>query len=129
MLLSCAHETTRKELSRFARLAEGARVRPCHLRFSGSFPKAELFGLTSQLRRASVSIPANIAEGFKKRGIKDKLRLLNVAQGSAEETHYYLILAQDLRYGDTSKLREALGQVIRMLEAYCKALGKNHPGA
>jgi hypothetical protein len=55
-------------------------------RFSGSFPKAELFGLTSQLRRASVSIPANIAEGFKKRGIKDKLRLLNVAQGSAEET-------------------------------------------
>jgi four helix bundle protein len=72
--------------------------------------------------------PANVAEGFKKRGIKDKLLLLNVAQGSAEETHYYLILAQDLGYGDTSKLREALGEVVRMLEAYCKALSKNHPG-
>src|SRR5215471_7125990 len=91
-------------------------------RFTRSFPKSELFCLTSHLRRASISIPANIAEGFKKRGAKDKLRLLNVAQGSAEETHYYLILAQDLGYGDTSKLREALGEVVRMLEAYCKAL-------
>ena len=97
-------------------------------RFTRSFPKSELFCLTSQLRRASISIPANIAEGFKKRGAKDKLRLLNVAQGSAEETHYYLILAQDLGYGDTSKRREALGEAVRMLEAYCKALSKNHPG-
>jgi four helix bundle protein len=96
-------------------------------RFSGSFPKSELFGLTSQLRRACVSIPANIAEGFKKRGIKDKLRLLNVAQGSAEETHYYLILAQDLKYGETESLRRALGEVIRLLEGYCKAVTQNHP--
>jgi four helix bundle protein len=96
-------------------------------RLSGSFSKSELFGLTSQLRRASISIPANIAEGFKKRGAKDKLRLLNVAQGSAEETHYYLILAQDLGYGNTSTLREAPGEVVRMLEAYSKALSKNHP--
>ena len=97
-------------------------------RFTRSFPKSELFCLTAQLRRASISIPANIAEGFKKRGVKDKLRLLNVAQGSAEESHYYLILAEDLGYGNTSTLRGALGEVVRMLEAYCKALGKNHPG-
>jgi four helix bundle protein len=97
-------------------------------RFTRSFPKSGLFSLTSQLRRASISIPANIAEGFKKRGVKDKLRLLNVTLCSAEESHYYLILAEDLGYGDTSRLRETLGQVVRMLEAYCKALGKNHPG-
>jgi four helix bundle protein len=51
-----------------------------------SFPRREIYGLTSQLRRAAVSIPANIVEGFKKRGHKDKLRFLNIAQGSLEET-------------------------------------------
>jgi four helix bundle protein len=51
-------------------------------RFTESFPKSELYGLVSQLRRAAVSIPANIAEGFKKRGKADKARFMNVAQGS-----------------------------------------------
>ena len=58
--------------------------------------KNELFGLTAQMRRAAISIPANIAEGFKKRGVKDKICLLNVAQGSVEESQYYLILSHDL---------------------------------
>jgi four helix bundle protein len=52
------------------------------------FPKSELFGLTSQMRRAAVSIPANIAEGFKKRGPRDKVRVLNIGQGSLEESLY-----------------------------------------
>ena len=52
-------------------------------RFTAAFPKHELFGLTSQLRRAAVSVPANFAEGFKKRGIADKIRIYNIAQGLA----------------------------------------------
>jgi four helix bundle protein len=58
-------------------------------RLSQSFPKSELYGLTSQFRRAAVSIAANIAEGFRKRGKADKLRFYNIAQGSLEECRYY----------------------------------------
>ena len=65
-------------------------------KFSERFPKHELFGLSAQFRRASISIPANIAEGFKKRGISDKVRFYNIAQGSLEECRYYLILSRDL---------------------------------
>ncbi len=54
-------------------------------RLTEGFPKQEMFGLTSQLRRAAVSVPANFAEGFKKVGIADKLRFCNIAQGSLEE--------------------------------------------
>src|SRR5262245_50937790 len=73
-------------------------------RVSASFPKHETFGLTSQLRRAAVSIPANIAEGFVKRGKPDKARLMNVAQGSLEDARYYLILANDLGYSNDAAL-------------------------
>ena len=59
-----------------------------------SFPRSELFVLTSQMRRAGISIPSNIAEGFKKRSTKEKVHLLNVAQASLEESQYYLILTQ-----------------------------------
>ena len=57
------------------------------------FPADERFGLIAQLRRSAVSIPANIAEGFKKRSKSDKVRFMNIAQGSLEESLYYLILA------------------------------------
>jgi four helix bundle protein len=57
------------------------------------FPKLELFGLTSQIRRSAVSIAANIAEGYKKKNNLDKARFFNISQGSLEETLYYLILA------------------------------------
>jgi four helix bundle protein len=74
--------------------------------------------LTSQLRRAAVSIPANIAEGFKKRGRPDKGRFLNIAQGSLEECRYYLILAKDLNYGDTTDLNVKLVEVSKILASY-----------
>ena len=86
--------------------------------FTEKFPRAENYGLTSQLRRAAVSIPANIAEGFKKRGRADKVRFLNIAQGSLEECRYYLILAKDLHYGDTAMLQPQLEEVSKLLEAY-----------
>jgi four helix bundle protein len=87
-------------------------------RFTDNFPRAEIYGLTSQLRRAAVSIPANIAEGFKKRGRADKVRFLNIAQGSLEECRYYLILAKDLNYGDTGKLQPQLEEASKLLEVY-----------
>jgi len=90
--------------------------------YSKGFPKEELYGLTSQYRRASVSIAANIAEGFKKRGQKDKARFMNIAQGSLEECRYYLILAQDLGYGSTEKLNELLEEVSKMLSSYGRSI-------
>jgi four helix bundle protein len=87
-------------------------------RLTDNFPRTEIYGLTSQLRRAAVSIPANIAEGFKKRGRADKVRFLNIAQGSLEECRYYLILAKDLNYGDTAQLQPKLEEVSKLLEAY-----------
>ncbi len=85
------------------------------------FPPDERFGLTRQLRRSAVSIPANIAEGFVKRGIADKLRYLNIAQGSLEESRYYLILASDLGIADLSALEEQVDECSRMIEAYCQS--------
>jgi len=66
---------------------------------------------TSQFRRAAVSIPANIAEGFKKTGKLDKFRFMNIAQGSLEECRYYLILARDLKYSKTSDLMSQVEEV------------------
>jgi four helix bundle protein len=86
------------------------------------FPKSEIYGLSSQLRRAAVSIPANIAEGYKKRGPADKTRFMNMAQGSLEEVQYYLILVHDLTYADTITLRVQLDEVSRLLEAYASAI-------
>ncbi len=83
-----------------------------------AFPKQETYGLTSQLRRAAVSIAANIAEGFKKKGKPDKVRFMNVSQGSVEECRYYLILARDLGYGNTTQLSEQLIEVSKILQSY-----------
>jgi len=87
-----------------------------------AFPKSEIYGLSSQLRRAAVSIPANIAEGYKKRGPADKTRFMNMAQGSLEEVQYYRILVHDLTYADTITLRVQLDEVSRLLEAYASAI-------
>jgi len=91
-------------------------------RVTRAFPREELFGLTSQLRRAAVSIPANIAEGFVRRGLADKARFYNIAAGSLEECRYYLILAASLGYADTKTGKDALDEVSRMLESYTAAV-------
>lgn len=67
------------------------------------FPEDERFGLTSQFRRAAVSIAANICEGYRKLSQADKLRFLNIAQGSLEECRYYIILSLDIEYIDQAK--------------------------
>jgi len=74
------------------------------------------------LRRAAVSVSANIAEGFKRRGRGDKTRFLNIAQGSLEECRYFLILTQDLRYGDTQPAMALLEDISRLLGAYIHRL-------
>ncbi|HWB53047.1 MAG TPA: four helix bundle protein [Tepidisphaeraceae bacterium] len=91
-------------------------------RVTKTFPREEAFGLTSQLRRAAVSIAANIAEGFAKRSRADKARFFNIAQGSLEESRYYLILAADLEYATTGDLLCSLDEISKMLESYCRTL-------
>ena len=95
-------------------------------RLTSGFPREEVYGLTSQLRRAAVSIAANIAEGFKKTGAADKIRFLNISQGSLEECRYYLILANDLGYGSTGKLQEQVDEVAKLLAAYSNAVKRNN---
>jgi four helix bundle protein len=87
-------------------------------RLTDSFPKNEIYGLTSQLRRAAISIPANIAEGFKKKTKGDKAWFMNIAQGPVEECRYYLILSKDLGYGDTEELMSRLEEISKLLGAY-----------
>lgn len=86
------------------------------------FPPDERFGITRQLRRSAVSIPANIAEGLVKRGTADKLRYLNIAQGSLEESRYYLILAGDLGLADLCALERLVHECSRMIEAYAQSM-------
>jgi four helix bundle protein len=76
------------------------------------FPDSEKFGITSQLRRCSASIPANIAEGCGRDTAADMARFLQIAMGSASELHYHLILANDLQYLDAMAARELLIEII-----------------
>ena len=78
--------------------------------------------MSLQFRRAAVSIPANIAEGFRRRSRKEKARFLNIAEGSIEECRYYLILARDLGYGNEAELMGLLEEVSRMLSSYTQAV-------
>jgi len=91
-------------------------------RLTSSFPKSETYGLAVQMRRAAVSIPANIAEGFKRRGKTDKARFMNIAEGSLEESRYYLILTQDLGYAQTGVQMNVLEEASRLLNAYAQAI-------
>jgi len=85
---------------------------------TANFPKTELFGLVSQLRRASTSIGCNIVEGLGRRGDRELLRFLRIAQGSSVEVEYQLLLAHDLGFVadvDYKRLNVAIGEIGRML--------------
>jgi len=91
-------------------------------RLTSTYPKAEIFGLVPQMRRSAVSVPANIAEGFKRKGRSDKARVMNIAQGSLEELRYYFILSHDLGYLKSADGSEDVDEIARMLAAYIGTL-------
>lgn len=99
-------------------------------RTTNTFPETEKFCLISQFQRAAVSIPANIAEGYKKISKADKLRFLNIAQGSLEECRYYIILSKDLNYISEdiyNNMTWSLEEVSYLLNNYCKGIiNKRH---
>lgn len=90
------------------------------------FPKDELFGLTNQLRRAAVSIPANLVEGYARASTKEFLQFLFIAQGSLAEVEYYLILSKELEYlnqdayDDLEEKRKIVGGMLHGLIASLK---------
>ena len=90
-----------------------------------TFPSFERFGLSSQFQRAAVSIPANIAEGYRKDGMADKLRFLNIAQGSLEECRYYILLSYDLNYIDQetyNNMNASIEETSKLLNAYYRGI-------
>lgn len=98
-------------------------------RATKDFPKEELYGLTSQIRRASISMPTNIAEGCGRNTDADFAGFLQIAMGSASETEYQLILARDLGFlpGDMyMKLHSDVEEVKRMLASLLKTVRTDH---
>ena len=98
-------------------------------RITKGFPADEVYGLTSQFRRAAVSIEANIAEGYKKLSKADKLRFMNISQGSTEECRDYILLSRDLQYIDEqqfSELYDLLEDASKMLYLYCNGIMNNN---
>jgi four helix bundle protein len=89
---------------------------------TASFPKEEIYGLSSQIRRASVSIPSNIAEGAARGTSKDFSRFLYISLGSLAELETQLLLAIDLRLTDNNDLDESVQKVRRMLVGLIKSL-------
>jgi four helix bundle protein len=94
-----------------------------------SFPDNEHYGLASQFRRAAVSIGANIAEGYKKLGKADKLRFLNISEGSLAECENYIVLSRDLGFvgeEDYLLLHNSAEEVGRLLTAYSNGIINNN---
>lgn len=92
---------------------------------SNSFPRSETFGLTSQLRRAAMSISANIVEGIHRNSRKESIRFLNIARGSLAESDYFLLLAKDLRYitvKEYKKLYAQYDEIHFQLNSWLKSL-------
>ncbi len=92
------------------------------------FPKEEKFGLVSQMRRAAISVAANIVEGFKRRGRKDKVNFYNISQSSLTELQYYLILVRDLKYLDfdyLDKIKFIIDEVGKMLNGLISSIDSN----
>lgn len=94
-------------------------------RVTKKFPKDELFALTNQMRRATVSIPANISEGYARKHRNEYLQFLRIAFGSGAELETYLVLSRNLGYLDSSELKKSealLDEVMRMLNKLISSL-------
>ncbi len=92
---------------------------------SRSLPVDERFGLLLQMRRAAVSVPSNIAEGFKRRSSKDKVHFYNMSESSLEELKYYIILCRDLSYwkiSESQPLLQSAEQVSRLLGGLIRSI-------
>ncbi len=99
---------------------------------SKSFPKDEIYGLTSQMRRAAVSVPANIAEGSGRAHTKEYLQFLFIARSSARELEYYIHLAFELEYIGDLKLRvlsDLCDETLRVLFGLIQAVSNNNDGS
>ncbi|GAA5495041.1 four helix bundle protein [Rubritalea squalenifaciens DSM 18772] len=86
------------------------------------FPEDEKYGLTSQLRRAAISVPSNIAEGFSRWNNEDKLRFYNIAEASLAEADYQLLLAKDLKYADPVIAHNLAEETKRLLTNFIKSI-------
>lgn len=93
------------------------------------YPKEEVYALTSQIRRASVSLAANISEGYKKKTKASKLNFLNISEGSLEEVKYYILLSKDLEYiseKEYNYLENMCNEVGRLINGYSIGVSKNN---
>ena len=93
-----------------------------------NFPSNEKYGIETQLKRAAVSVPANIAEGYKRQHDKELINFLSIAQGSLSEVEYYLIMIKDLGYIDESVFNKLISKVEvidKMLESFIYKAKKN----
>ncbi|OGH76914.1 MAG: four helix bundle protein [Candidatus Magasanikbacteria bacterium RIFOXYC2_FULL_40_16] len=92
-------------------------------RITNEFPREEMYGLVSQMRRSSISIPSNIAEGYKRKSLGDYVRFLNIADGSAAELETQIIISRDIyKEIDFSKTSLLLEEVQKMLVVLIKKL-------
>ena len=90
-------------------------------KLTDSFPKSELYEISSQIQRASSSVPANIVEGYNRKGDKEFIQYLYQSRGSLSETEYFIILATDLKYINQSKSDELLARyevLSKMLSSF-----------
>ena len=95
---------------------------------SVGFPRIEQFGLTSQLRRAALSVPTNIAEGSKRQSESDFSRFLNIAEGSLAETEYLLMVSRDLGYiqpAAVARYLKEVSEILRMLAGLRATIARN----
>ena len=95
---------------------------------TSTFPRHELYGLTSQIRRACASIPANIAEGCGRSGDAELARFLQIAMGSASELEYHLLLARDLEFVSTSDYEHLTKEVVDVKRMLTRLLQKLKAG-
>lgn len=94
-------------------------------RLTANYPKHELFGLVSQSRRCAVSVPSNIAEGYRRHSKNDSLHFYNIAQGSLEELKYQLLLAKDLKYLDEmdfKRVKSLAEETSKLLSGWIKSV-------